>query len=448
MLALLLAIAWSVAFLVGCGTEASTSTAPATATASSLAPASGETAPPVSTVSAAEVWAASLAAVEALGPTRVEMVETTQGRVLGDEVAPDNATFGPQISTAEELLDAANGRAKLTVNESDDLVRTIVVKGRERVTVLDGSSAGASGLVSYGRYVSLEPPTGLPLHLWAGNAVSPTQGYADLLEDTVAGGSEPATTPATTPAMAGGTVEQLENGVHRLSWERSSEEGTSSMSLILDASYLPVRIEIQGEGDLEGVQIEYSSTIDYRFEQQASFADADFALDLPEDYWRTGDTYELSLVRPWSDKADWGQYWLGPQVEDWALVQAEHSLHHDNPDLGAGAEPSEEFVFLLYDRPGAGSDNENIQMMVRPLRGESVEHSRTFAEQRVASGDWVRRELTVAGQPATAYSGALEGGADDWADTIYLFLPDAMIDVQVWAHVDPLVVLEAIHRVE
>jgi hypothetical protein len=334
------------------------------------------------------------------------------------------------------------------VRESDDLVRTIVVNGRERFTVLDASRGRGGALVSYGRYVALEPPAGLPLHLWAGNAVSPTQGYADLLEDTVAGASESAATPAETPAMAGGTVEQSENGGYRLSWERSSEGGTSSMSLFLDASYLPVRIEIQGEGDLEGVQIEYSSTIDYRFEQQASFADADFAIDLPVDYWREGDTYELSLARPWSDLADWGQYWLGPQMADWVLVQAEHSQHHDNPDLGAGAEPSEEFVFLLYDRPRAGSDNENIQMMVRPLWGESVEHSRTFAEQRVASGDWVRRELTVAGQPATAYSGALEGGADDRADTIYLFLPDAMIDVQVWAHVDPLVVLEAIRRVE
>jgi hypothetical protein len=86
--------------------------------------------------------------------------------------------------------------------------------------------------------------------------------------------------------------------------------------------------------------------------------------------------------------------------------------------------------------------------MVRPPRGQSVEHSRTFAEQRVATGAWIRRELIVAGQPATAYSGALEGGADDRADTIYLFLPDAMTDVQVWAHVDPLVVLEAIRRFE
>ena len=323
-----------------------------------------------------------------------------------------------------------------------------MVNGRERFTILDASRGRGGALVSYGRYVALEPPTGLPLPLWAGNAVSPTQGYADLLEDTVAGASESAATPATTPAMAGGTVEHLEDGGYKLSWERSSEEGTSSMSLFLDAGYLPLRIEIQGEGDLEGVQIEYSSMIDYSYEQQVSFSDADFAVDLPVDYWREGDTYELSLMRPWSDLADWGQYWLGPQVADWVLVRAEHSQHHDNPDLGAGAEPSEEFIFLLYDRPGAGSDNESIQVMVRPLRGESVGHSRTFAEQRVASGDWVRRELTVAGQPATAYSGALEGGADDRADTIYLFLPDAMIDVQVWAHIDPLMVLEAIRRVE
>ena len=439
LLPLLIAVAWGTAFPAGCGTEASTSTAPGAATASSLAPASSETAPLVSIASAAEVWAASLAAVKALGPTRVEVVETTQGRVLDDDVAPENAAFGPQTAEAEELLDAPRDRARLRVHESDDLVKTTIVNGRERTTVLDASRGRGGALVSYGRYVSLEPPAGLPLPLWAGNAVAPTHGYADLLEDGSSGGAQ---------MMAKGTVEQLEDGGYRLSWQRSSEGGTSTLSLLLDADYLPIRIEIQGEGDLEGVRIEYSTVIDYRFEQQVSFTDADFALALQDDYWRTGDTYELSLARPWSDRADWGQYWLGPQVADWVLVQAEHSQHHDNPDLGAGAEPSAEFVFLLYDRPGAGSDNESIQVMVRPPRGESVGHSRTFAEQRVAYGDWIRRELTVAGQPATAYSGALEGGADDRADTIYLFLPDAMIDIQVWAHVDPLAVLEAISRVE
>ena len=94
----LLAMAGIATFGTGCGGQGSTSTAPVGAPTSSLAPTSTEATPPESAAPLAEVWAASLAAVEALGPTRVEVVETTQGRVLGDDVAPENATFGPQIS--------------------------------------------------------------------------------------------------------------------------------------------------------------------------------------------------------------------------------------------------------------------------------------------------------------------------------------------------------------
>jgi hypothetical protein len=223
------------------------------------------------------------------------------------------------------------------------------------------------------------------------------------------------------------------------------------MSLLLDSDHLPVRIEIAAkgtptEGDLQGITIEYLTIIEYEYEQVASFSDSDFILDVPANAYSEGVTYELALDRPWSGQADWGQYWLGSQVDEWPLTRAEYAIHEGNP--GSGAEPGDEGVFLFYDRPGATSPNENIQVMVRPLRGRYYEDSLTFAEQRVASGDWARREMTLAGQSATVYSGPLEGGADNRIDTIYLFLPDAMIDVQVWAPIDPLVVLEALSPVE
>lgn len=82
--------------------------------------------------------------------------------------------------------------------------------------------------------------------------------------------------------------------------------------------------------------------------------------------------------------------------------------------------------------------------MVRPLRGRYHEDSLTFAEQRVAAGDWTRREMTLAGQPATVYSGSLDGAADDRIDSIDVYLPDAWIDINVWAPVDPQLVLEAL----
>jgi hypothetical protein len=243
-------------------------------------------------------------------------------------------------------------------------------------------------------------------------------------------------------------VEQLPGGGRRLSWEQSNERGSSSFNLLLDQDLLPVRIEIQGQGEFDGVTMEYAEAIEYQFEEVSSFSDSDFALDLPADAWRQGVIYELALDHPLSERADWGQYWLGEQVGEWLLVRAQHDFHEDNPDLGEGAEPSDEFVFLTYERPGAESPNEDIQVYVRPLRGRYLEDTRTFAEQRVASGDWQKKEMTVAGQPATAYSGALEGKPSDRIDSIDLFLPDAFVTIQLWAPVDPQLVLDSLQRLE
>ena len=166
--------------------------------------------------------------------------------------------------------------------------------------------------------------------------------------------------------------------------------------------------------------------------------------------YREGVTYELSLERPWRDETGGLGSVLARRVrwDEWPLTRAEYAIHGGDPDLGSGAEPGDEGILLFYDRPEATSPNEMIQVMVRPLRGRYFDDSRTFAEERMASGDWVRREMTLAGRPATVYSGAWEGGADDRIDSIYVFLPDAFVHVQVWAPVDPQLVLEALSRVE
>lgn len=379
-----------------------------------------------------DVWTASVAAVDALGPVRVQATRTTEGRVLDEDAPPEWKEAESQTTEVEELLDTPGKRARLTIHESDGIVRTVVVQGRERTTVLSDT------IVSVERYVSLEEPDGLPLPLWAG-VPPPNLGYADLLGGTEHSGG---------PLIEGGSVEQLSDGGRMLSWEQSNERGSSSINLLLSEDLLPVRIEQHGEGELEGVMIAYSSTIEYQFEQVASFSDSDFALDLPADAWREAVTYELPLDRPTSERADWGQYWLGEQVGEWLLVQAWHGFHQDNPDLGEGAEPSDEHIWLRYRRPGAESPNEDIQVYVRPLRGRYLEDSRTFAEQRVASGDWQKKEMTVAGQPATAYSGALEGKPSNRADTIDLFLPDAFVTIQLWAPVDPQLVLDSLQPLE
>ena len=148
----------------GCGTETASTTSepsPASSTSASTAGSTGS--------SFEEAWAASLAALEGLGPTRVSIVETTQGRATGDEIPPEQSKFGPQTEEAEQLLDIPGGRARLTVHTADGAVETIVVKGREKASTRNGSLT-TSQFVSVSRYISLEPPEGLPLPLWAGNA--------------------------------------------------------------------------------------------------------------------------------------------------------------------------------------------------------------------------------------------------------------------------------------
>ena len=372
----------------------------------------------------------------------MKIIEITETRAT-EQVEPQESASGPQKTEAEQLIDSARDRARLMVRSSDGSVKTTVVDGRERRSTRSDLATTAA-FVSVSRYVSLEPPEGLPLPLWAGNAVGVREDYTDLLPGIDSGAEGTASE---------GTVEQIEDGGTRLSWERAANGVTSAVDLVLAPDLLPLRIEITGrgraeEGDLEGVTIEYSTTIEYQYEKVASWSDSDFVLNVPTGSYREGVTYELSLDRPWSEQVDWGQYWLGSHVDEWPLTRAEYAIHEGDPDLGSGAEPGDEGVFLFYDRPEATSPNEMIQVMVRPLRGRYFEDSLTFAEQRVASGDWVRQEMTLAGQPATVYSGALEGGADDRIDSIYVVLPDAIIDIQAWAPVDPRLVLEALSPVE
>jgi hypothetical protein len=426
------------AALWGCGTETPSTTAEPSPVSSVTASTAGP-----ADLSFEETWAASLAALEGLGPTRVSIVETTQGQATGDEIPPEQSTFGPQTEEAEQLLDIPGGRARLTVHTSDQMVRTTVVRGKEQMSTISQPMTN-SDLVSVSRYISLEAPEGLPLPLWAGNAVGPTQGYADLFAANTSGAGRP---------PADGKVEPQPDGSLKLTWEHSAKGMTSARALVLDSNQLPVRVEIAAEGtpeegDLQGVHLEYSTTIEYQYEQVASFSNSDFSLDAPANAYREGVTYELWLVRPRSERAEWGQYWLGEAVGDWKLTRAEYALHEDSPELGSGAEPRDEGVFLIYERPDKTSPNENIQMIVRKPEGRYFEDARKFAEDRVASGDWQRQEMTLAGQPATLYSGSLECGADSHIDSMYVFLPDAFVNIQVWAPVNPLLVLEALSAIE
>ena len=155
----------------------------------------------------------SLAALEALGPSRVSILETTEGRATGTEIPPEQSSIGPQTEKAEQLLDVAEGRARLTVHTSDSMVRTTVVRGQERTSTIS-QPLTHSDLVSVSRYISLQAPEGLPLALWAGNAVGPTEGYPDLFPGSDNGDAH---------MSSNGTVERQEDGGTKLSWVRGHQ---------------------------------------------------------------------------------------------------------------------------------------------------------------------------------------------------------------------------------
>ncbi|NLE73554.1 MAG: hypothetical protein GX604_02845 [Actinobacteria bacterium] len=397
-----------------------------------------------------EAWAASLAALEALGPTRVNIIGSIQGRVGGSGISPEQSEFGSETQEAEQLLDISGSRARLTVRSPDGTVETTVVIGKERMSTRStkSSSQATSQFVTVDRYISLELPQDLPLPLWAGNAVGPTEGYADLFGG---GASDVGHAGDVERVMLGGRVERQPDGGMKLTWEHGAKGIISTGTLWLGPDNLPARIEtaIQGrpeEGELEGFDLEYAVTVEYTYQSLTAFSDSDFVLEIPENANLEIVVHELALDRPWAEQADWGRYWLGRQVGEWSLARAEHMIYKVNP--GFGAQPHDEHISLIYRRSEATNPNETIQLTIEPLSDRPIEGPRDFAEQRVASGDWVCREMALAGRSATVYSGVLEGGANDHIDTFYIFLPDAFVNIQLWAPVDPQLVLESLSPVD
>lgn len=431
--------------LVGCGGN----------TVSTTATSVPESDPTTSTAEFAdsafeEAWAASLAALEALGPTRVNIIGSIQGRVGGSGISPEQSEFGSETQEAEQLLDIPGGRARLTVRSPDGTVETTVVIGKERMGTRStkSSSQATSQFITVDRYISLELPQDLPLPLWAGNAVGPTEGYADLFGG---GASDVAYAGDVERVMLGGKVERQPDGGLKLTWEHGAKGIISTGTLWLGPDNLPVHIEtaIQGrpeEGELEGLDLEYAVTVEYTYQSLTAFSDSDFVLEIPEDANLEKVVHELALDRPWAEQADWGRYWLGRQVDEWSLARAEHMIYKVSP--GFGAQPHDEHISLIYRRSEATNPNEMIQLTIEPLSDRPIEGPRDFAEQRVASGDWARREMALAGRSATVYSGVLEGGANDHIDTFYIFLPDAFVNIQLWAPVDPQLLLESLSPVD
>jgi hypothetical protein len=321
------------------------------------------------------------------------------------------------------------------VHEPDGARLLTVVNRSERFIVTHQSN----GSGSYDHSVSSTPRAGLPLPLFDGGSAptAPTTGYTDLFA-LLESGSEGMT--------AERSAERLQGGGHRLILKRTSEQGESTVTVLLGRDLLPARIDIdsegEGSGELEGVMLDVLISYEYRFRAVSSFPDWDFTVDVPLGYQESGVTRALPLDGPWGGYLDSGQYWLGRQMGEWLLVEAERV-----PVLGPGQTDADEFVWLLYERPGIKGD-EALHLTIGPLLGIEYEETLADAEERVGLGGWQREQTTLAGVAATVYSGLLQDDAGERADWVYIVLPDAFVQIRLPASVEPEQVLEAFCPVE
>ncbi len=206
----------------------------------------------------------------------------TSGRTASSSTSLPSGAETPQTTSVEELFDISGGRARLSVDSPNGrlgrLRTTTVVSGKEKLFIARDPVSSAKAPAT--RTTLPQPPIGLPLPLWAGNAVAPERGYADLLS-TEAGG-EVSAKYVTNDGTGGGK---------RLSWQRTTDTGTRTVAVTLGADLLPVRVEMAGQIAV-GLKSEYSLSIDYRFETVASFTDSDFSVEVPSYATLTGSMVE------------------------------------------------------------------------------------------------------------------------------------------------------------
>lgn len=143
-------------------------------------------------------------------------------------------------------------------------------------------------------------------------------------------------------------------------------------------------------------------------------------------------TYQLRLDCPKSEQATWGQYWLGPEIGGWRLLEALHTSLQDNPELGPGAGPPQECISLTYGEVDVPPSDGSVQLQVMSLESalakSAQESTRRFSG---SEGDgWKKEEQTVDGREATFYTRC--GGEGPNSLEAEVFLPDTYVRLHAW----------------
>jgi hypothetical protein len=380
--------------LSACGTASRS-----TATTEGTTPSSG----PVTLAADAspeEVRQAILAALESLGPVRVEATVTADMGELTNE------------RHAEQLLDPVRHLARETISRRRGSAEQVSVIGNETVHVM-GEGADAQVI----RSIHLQPPTGLPRPLYElppmfledAQAISASR-QADGSWELVL---RPQITAREAQMMAGDLGELL---------------------IVVGPDLLPRRTErtlhytVGGgtaatDGTASTWQNEQTSVerVEYHIEPIDGLDEQDVRLALPEHY-RLAQLYtELAPDRPRAD-VTWPQYWLGPQFLDLKLQSAAFVV--TNP----GEAERSEVTTSIYGSSGQPPWEHSIQLFTHARRPGEPDDWEQMTEPTLP-GD-ATEEMTVAGRTATVHTRVVSTPVA--AFVVQIVFPDVSVQIQAF----------------
>lgn len=411
-----------------------------------------------------QIWAASVSAVESLGPTRVSISEkyTWQGATNNSS---SGAVEGSASSQIEQLLDPPHRRARLTVTTSDGTTKTVTIDGLVKTTVTWFAS-GTGGLTSYQQRHLLKPPSGLPLPLYAGGMLLENEDYTKLLElppQTDSPAREP-TSALQTERSSEGLLLKWNSEAKQLRPQGEFWPKSAQWRLLLDSGFLPRRLEVDISGELEGVTLVAHGVLEYKFDRISGLAEDDVFLSPPTGPNEKVVVWELDPNSPYSPSATWGQYWLGPTFGSLVVRSAEHRTYElSGLATDDTKTESDDAVFLIYAAAELDEDSAvvqpdaeatptpRIQMETRAPLAENSRTSREWAEQRVLAGNWQRFTDQVAGRRALIYVGPQEQIEQPWGTTqstsVCVLLDDAWLTLTLDPGIAPEDVLPLIRPV-
>lgn len=347
-----------------------------------------------------QVRLAVAAALESLGPIRVEANVTADMAELANE------------GHVEQLLDPVRHLAKETVSRSQGSTQRTSVIGRETVRIM-GEGAEAQVV----RSVRLQLPTGLPLPLYGLSPKFPEDMEAVSASRQTDGSWELVLRP---PLGAG----QAPQG----------SEDVDELLLIVGPDLLPRRTEraihyttgggtAGPEGPTSTWQKEETSVerVEYLIQPIAALSEDDVHLSLPENY-RLVETYEeLPPDRPRAG-VNWSQYWLGPQFLDLKLQSA--TLIVSNPDEAERSEATTS----VYGSSGQPPWDRSIQLFTHARKPGEPDDWEQMTEPPLPND--TTEKMTVAGRTATVHTRIVSAPVEAFA--IWVVFPDVSVQIQAF----------------